>query len=147
MLANQLLTEARKRLKTIGTEALLTDAARELSTQHGELVVVCDADGKAVGVITKADVVRRITNCQGAACRATAAAAMTKEVISCRPDDRLTDVWTRMKEHGLRHIPVVDAHSRPIGIINARDALHALLSNTAHEVELLRDYVMSVGYR
>ena len=146
MLVDQLLTEARKRLRTIGTEALLTDAAKALSAQHAELVVVCDSDGKVVGVITKADVVRRITHCQGAACRATAAAAMTQEVVSCRPDDHLTDVWSRMKQHSLRHIPVVDADSRPIGVINARDALHALLTNTAHEVELLRDFVMSVGY-
>jgi CBS domain-containing protein len=147
MLVDQLLTEARKRLRTIGTEALLTDAARALSTDHVELVVVCDSHGTVVGVITKADVVRRITHCQGAACRTTAAAAMTRDVVSCYPDDRLTDVWSRMKQHGLRHIPVVDVHSRPIGIINARDALHALLTNTTHEIELLQDYVMSVGYR
>lgn len=146
MLVNQIMAEARKRLKTIGTEALLTEAARALSTKHVELVVVCNSDGKVAGVITKADVVRRITHCQGAACRATAAATMTQEVVSCSPDDRLTDVWSRMKQHGLRHIPVVDAHSRPIGIINARDALHTLLTNTTHETELLRDYVMSVGY-
>jgi len=146
MLVNQMLTEARKRLKTIGTEALLTDAARALSTPPVELVVVCDSDGKAVGVITKADVVRRITHCEGAACRATAAAAMTQKVVSCRPDDCLADVWSRMKKHGLRHIPIVDAQARPIGIINARDALHALLTSMTHEAELLRDYVMSVGY-
>jgi CBS domain-containing protein len=146
MPVNQLMTEARKRLRTIGTEALLTDAARELSAQHVELVVVCDSDGKVVGIITKADVVRRITHCQGAACRATAGAAMTQDVVSCHLDDHLTDVWTRMKQHSLRHIPVVDAYSRPIGIINARDALNALLINAAHEVEPLRDFVMSVGY-
>lgn len=139
MLVNQLLIEARKRLKTIGTEALLTDAARALSTRHVELVVVCDSDGKAVGVITKADVVRRITHCEGAACRATTAAAMAQEVVSCRPDDRLTDVWNRMKTHGLRHIPIVDAQARPIGIINARDALHALLTSMTHEADSLPD--------
>lgn len=49
MLVNQLLVEARKRLKTIGTEALLTDAARALSTRHSEFVVFCDSDGKARG--------------------------------------------------------------------------------------------------
>ncbi len=146
MRVNQLLAEARKRLRTIGTEALLTDAARALSTQHVELVVVCDSNGKVAGVITKADVVRRITHCEGAACRAMAAAAMTQDVVCCRLDDRLIEVWSTMKQHGLRHIPVVDADSRPIGIVNARDALHALLTNTTHEVELLRDYVMSVGY-
>jgi CBS domain-containing protein len=146
MYVNQILNEARKRLKTIGTDALLTDAASALSIRHVELVVVCDANGKAAGLLTKADVVRRIGHCQGAACRVSAAAAMTREVVSCRPEEHLSVVWSKMKQHGLRHIPVVDDQSRPIGIINARDALQALLTNTTQETELLREYLMSVGY-
>ncbi len=71
---------------------------------------------------------------------------MTKKVVSCRPDDPLSDVWIKMKRHGLRHIPIFDAKSHPIGIINARDALSALLSNATHETELLHDYMMSIGY-
>ncbi len=51
-----------------------------------------------------------------------------------------------MKRHRLRHLPVVDDESRPLGLINARDVLQALLSNAACETDLLRDYVMSVGY-
>jgi CBS domain-containing protein len=51
-----------------------------------------------------------------------------------------------MKQHGLRHISVVDAQSHPTGILNARDALNELLTNATHETGLLRDYVMSVGY-
>ena len=146
MLVNQLLGEARKRLTTIGDEALLIDAARALSGSPAELVVVCNSDSEAVGVITKADVVAQITHCQGAACRMAARAAMTKEVISCRPEDPVSDVWNKMKQHGLRHIPVIDDQSRPVGVINARDTLQALLVSAANEAELLRDYVMSVGY-
>ncbi len=51
-----------------------------------------------------------------------------------------------MKQHGLRHIPIFDAKSHPVGIVNARDALSALLSKAAQETQLLRDYVMSIGY-
>jgi CBS domain-containing protein len=147
MLVNQLLSEARKRLTMIGIEALLIDAARALSGLPGELVVVCDSDGRVAGVITKADVVRQIMHCEGAACRMVAASAMTREVVSCRSDEPLSSVWSKMKQHGLRHIPVLDDRSRPIGVINARDALQALLGSAASEVELLRDYVMTVGYQ
>ena len=71
---------------------------------------------------------------------------MTQDVISCRPDDHVSDIWSKMKQHGLRHIPIVDDQSRPLGIINARDVLQALLINAANEAELLRDYLLSVGY-
>ncbi len=146
MLVHSVLVEAQKRLVTIGADALLIDAAKALSNLHIELVVVCESDGKAVGVITKTDVVRRITHCHGVECRANVLAAMTKEMISCRPEDFLIDVWSKMKQHGLRHIPVIDSERRPVGIVNARDALQALLTTAANETELLRDYVMSVGY-
>lgn len=146
MLVNQFLSEARKRLITIAIEAQLIDAARALSGLPGELVVVCDSEGKAAGVITKTDVVRQITHCQGAACRMVAASAMTRDVVSCRSDEPLSGVWSRMKQHGLRHIPVLDDQSRPVGVVSARDALQALLGSAASEVELLREYVMSVGY-
>jgi CBS domain-containing protein len=147
MFVKQLLNEARKRLITIETNALLIDAAMALSKPQIELVVVCDPDGKAVGVLTKADIVRRISHCEGATCRAPAAAAMTREMVCCRPDDPLADAWDKMKQHGFRHIPIIEGQSYPLGILNARDALNALLTDATYETELLRDYVMSVGYQ
>jgi arabinose-5-phosphate isomerase len=71
---------------------------------------------------------------------------MIRQMISCHPRDLLIDVWSKMKQHGLRHIPVIDSERRPVGIVNSRDALQALLTTAANETELLRDYVMSVGY-
>ena len=71
---------------------------------------------------------------------------MTRNVILCRPNDLLHDVWSIMKERGLKNIPVVDQDSRPIGMLNARDALEVLLEEAEYEEGLLRDYVMCVGY-
>jgi len=63
------------------------------------------------------------------------------------PDQRLEEVWTTIKGHGLKNIPVVDEARIPVGILNARDALQALLQDVRNEEDLLRDYVMGVGYR
>jgi CBS domain-containing protein len=72
---------------------------------------------------------------------------MTEDVVICRPTDWLHDVWSIMKERRLKNIPVTDAESRPIGVLNARDALEALMLEVEQEETLLRDYVMCVGYR
>ena len=71
---------------------------------------------------------------------------MTRTVILCHPTDPLHDIWLIMKERGLKNIPVVDQDSRPIGVLNARDALEVLLEEAEYEEGLLRDYVMCVGY-
>lgn len=52
-----------------------------------------------------------------------------------------------MKDRGLKHVPVIDAESRPLGVLYARDALQELLKEVEYEELLLRDYVMGIGYR
>ena len=72
---------------------------------------------------------------------------MTQEVIVCSIEDRLHDVWTIMKAKGLQSVPIVDPENRPTGLLSAADVLEVLLSEVEYEEELLKDYVMCVGYR
>jgi CBS domain-containing protein len=141
------LPKARDRLVTIGADAALTEAAELLFEPTCRMVVVCDATGIMVGVITRTDIIRQIRHCQGCACTTSCITIMRRHVISCRPDDALHDVWTVMKERQLHSIPVTDPRRRPIGLLSARDALEALLASVEYEESLLRDYVTGIGYR
>jgi predicted transcriptional regulator len=71
---------------------------------------------------------------------------MTRDVVVCQPGDWLREVWSTMKERGLKNIPITDQDSRPVGVLNARDALQVLLEDVENEESLLRHYVMCVGY-
>ncbi len=71
---------------------------------------------------------------------------MTRIVTFCRPGDPLPEVWSVMKQHRLKNIPIVDQDVRPLGVLNARDALEALLEEVEYEEILLREYVMCIGY-
>jgi CBS domain-containing protein len=146
MLVERVLPIARERLITIRHNALLKDAAKLLCDTQGGLVVVCNSDGAMVGVITKTDVIRQISHCQGCACTTAAAAVMTQDVTYCHPSEMLHDVWLIMKERGFVHIPVIDQDFRPAGVVNARDALQALLGEVEDEGLVLRDYIMGIGY-
>lgn len=142
-----ILPVAQGRLVMVNANGLLIDAARLLNGPQFNLVVVCDDAGKMAGVISKTDVVIHISHCTGCSCTMAAAQVMTKEVAFCRPSDYLRDVWTVIKERGLKNVPVVDQDSTPIGVLNARDVLEVLLEEVEHEEQLLRDYVTCVGYR
>ena len=146
-LVSSIAAVARSRLVTIVTDALLVDAAKLLSNTQISLVVACDYDGVMAGVITKTNIVQKIGRCGGSACMATAADVMTRDVTYCRPTDYLPDVLSMMATRGFVHIPVIDEHSRPLGVVNARDALRALMAEEQYEASLLRDYVMGIGYR
>lgn len=102
---DNLLPGARERLVTIRTDALLIDAARMLKGPKLNLVVVCDEADKLAGIITKTDIIDRISGCLGHSCTMAAIQVMTREVITCYPDDWLNEIWSTIKQHGLKNIP------------------------------------------
>ncbi|MHA6731593.1 CBS domain-containing protein [Devosia sp. A369] len=146
MFVENLLPAARERLATIADDAPLIEAARLLRSGT-DILVVCNSAGMLRGVITKTDVVSQISQCQGSGCLALASVAMTQDVLLCRSGDLLEKLWNRMKERSLKNIPFVDQDSRPLGVLNARDMLQALLKESTTEEAMMRDYVMGVGYR
>ena len=147
MLVGSIEAVTRRRLVKVGAGALVPQVAKLLSDTRVSLVVVCDAGQAMAGVITKTDIVRKISDCSGALGTLAAADVMTRDVIHCRQSDALEDVLGVMKERGLVHVPVIDAQSRPAGVMEERDALRALIGDASHEIVLLRDYSMGVGYR
>ena len=146
MLVQEILEAARKKLVIIDQTAALIDAARLLGHKEANLIVVCDAKRTVVGVISKTDIVRQIGTCQGSVCATPVSSAMTRDVLTCHRDDPLKKVWNSMKSHGFKHIPIVDNDLRPIGLVIARDVLARMIEDVEYEEQLLRDYVMCVGY-
>lgn len=112
-----------------------------------DLLVVCGEKGNLTGVITKTDVVRQVGNCHGAECTSAVVSAMTVDTLVCRPEDALEAVWAQMHVRGLKNVPVINAVGEPVGVVNARDVLAALLSEATNEEAMMRDYVMGIGYR
>jgi len=146
MFVKGMLEVAREKLVTIADDARLIEAAKLLSSGT-DLVIVCDGAGALQGVVTKTDVVRQISVCQGATCMCPVSTVMTRDVALCREADLLQDVSKLMKEQHLKNIPVVAADNRPIGVLTARAILRVLLGDAEYEEAQLADYVKGVGYR
>ncbi len=60
---------------------------------------------------------------------------MTHDPLSIHFDDSLLDAVARMSRRGIRHLPVVDGDSRPIGMLSDRDVRRALGGIAAREGE------------
>ena len=147
MQVKDIVDEITRPLAKLGEDARLVEAAKGLHGPDSRLVVVCSDDGRITGVISKTDVVDRISNCAGASCRMPVSSVMTRDVTCCRSDTPLREVWSTITSRGLKHVPVLDTECRPQGVIAARQVMQALLSDVEHEEGLLRDYVMCIGYR
>ena len=112
MFVERMLPAAHKRLVTIVDGAPLIDAAKLLGDLHIDLVVVCSSDELLAGVITNTDIVRQISHCDGSGCTTAASTVMTRTVVLCHSNDLLHEVWSIMKDRGLKNIPVVDQETR-----------------------------------
>jgi CBS domain-containing protein len=147
MLVHHILPDARRRLAVLSREASVHDAANILINTNTPLVVVCDSDGIAVGVISRTNLIKAFSRPHDEACNMNAEEVMTTLMLSCRVDETLQSLWASMGVRGLRCAPVLDACGRPQGVVHARDVARALLEEVENEEGLLRDYVLGIGYQ
>jgi CBS domain-containing protein len=147
LLVGSLEAVARSRLLTVAANSLLVEVAALLSSAQISVVVVCDAAGAPLGVITETMLIKRLGLGQANFFSTGAGEVMAREFVACAPDDLLSDVLAMMHARGLIHVLLVGADGRLLGIVNARDGLRALLAAGNHEEALLRNYVMGIGYQ
>jgi len=133
------------RLAAIATTATVKTAANALSTLDVAMLVVCNEGGPVMGVVSKSDLVRHMA--QDGAAFAGITTVMTRDVITCSMRDDLHVAWTKMVDRGLQNLPVLNDEARPVGVLDIRDALRALLEEEGHEEQQLVNYVAGIGYR
>lgn len=146
-LVNSVAAVVRSRLLKVGRDTLLAEVAALLSASEISLVVVCDSTGSVVGVITETVLVRQLGFGRADVFTSCAGEVMNRDFTACETSDSLSEVLTMMNMRGLIHVLVVEAGNKPVGVLNARDGLRALLAAGNHEEALLRNYVMGVGYQ
>ena len=142
MLVSQILSaKAVGGVQTIKPSTTVSDAASELSTKRIGALVVSD-DGKvAAGILSERDIVRELGK-RGAVCMSdTVADLMTKNPVTCAPDDTADAVLAKMTEGRFRHLPVVENGSMT-GLISIGDVVKARLSELAMEKDALEGMIM-----
>jgi len=146
VLVHHILDDARRRLAVLSRDAPLCEAAAILANPDTPLVVVCDDQGIAVGVVAKLDIMKVLAGARADAVKMTTGDVMSRSVFSCQVDQALQELWETMNARSLRCAPILDGSGRPQGVVHARELARALLAEVSEEEVLLRDYVLGVGY-
>jgi CBS domain-containing protein len=89
----------------------------------GCLLVV--AEGKLVGIFTERDLLVRVL-AAGMPLTTAVADGMTTDPVTVQMKDPISLAVRRMVQGGYRHLPVVDAASRPVGILSVKRIIHYL---------------------
>ena len=117
------------RLVSVGPQTRLADVAREMRLDDCDSVAVM-TDGRLVGIITERDLVRAIADGVDPK-QATASVVMTPNPATVTTEEDVSVVALKMMRLGIRHLPVVDAIGKPVGLLSARNLVAVLDRNSS----------------
>ena len=107
------------------SDSLLT-VAKTLAEKHHSCGLICEYD-KPVGIITERDIVRLLTS--DANPDLAIREVMTHRPICVDANTELMDALDLAKSRNLRHLPVVDATQRLVGLVTIGDMVKAKLTS------------------
>jgi len=115
-------------LVTASPKDKITDVVKVMHNRKVGSVLIVE-NNKLVGIFTERDLVRVIA--EGKDLDIPVGEVMSRDLIVAKPEDSIAIIASKMIEHWIRHIPVVDDEGKPVGIISIRDVLrHIVASST-----------------
>ncbi len=106
---------------TVSEDTPLKEVSKLMCDRKIGSVIVLASDGTVRGIITERDVTCAIG--QGYSVDSPAWEIMTPDPVTVGPDELITDVIEKMRDLGVRHMPVVDKDGKPLGVISSRDVM------------------------
>lgn len=119
------------------------EAARAMTERNVGAVTICSSGGQPVGIFTERDLMTRIVVAGRDPARVTLGEVMTTRLLFARCDEPIEAVEREMRRMHVRHLPIVDASGRLIGVISMRDLLRAEVREREAELHALHDYICS----
>jgi len=126
---------------SMSPHATILEACRLLAEHRIGAILVLDGD-RVTGMFSERDVVRAMTEKGSAALDIPVSEVMTRDVLTCKPEDSVDDIMAVMTARRVRHLPVLAA-GRLAGIVSIGDVVKYRLDEAALEVDSLREYVLA----
>tara|TARA_Y100000813_G_C23947038_1_gene250818 strand:- start:18 stop:455 length:438 start_codon:yes stop_codon:yes gene_type:complete len=125
---------------TIKPSATIAEAARLLAEARIGAIVVSEDGAGIDGILSERDIVRVIGTDGPAMLDRPVSAAMTANVVTCKPEDRLNVLMSMMTQRRIRHLPVVD-NGRMTGVISIGDVVKERMDEIEADAAAMRDYI------
>ncbi len=141
MIVQQILSsKPSQEITTISGNATVAEAAAILSSKHIGALVVSEGGDDIAGMFSERDIVRELGK-RGPACLGEHVKdIMTRDIVTCTPDDRAFAVLQKMTDGRFRHMPVMK-DGKMIGLVSIGDAVQARLKEMAMENEALEGMI------
>ena len=129
-------------VETVGPDAPLASVVWHLRLKGIGALVVVDAAGAILGVISERDIVCGLAEHGPALLGMRASQVMNRSVVTCTPEDSITRLMTQMTRNRNRHV-IVTEQGTLHGIVSIGDVIKYRLDELELEANVLRDTLIT----
>jgi CBS domain-containing protein len=125
---------------TIDANATIAQAVHELKSRGIGALVVSAADKPVAGILSERDVIQALAEHGAALLTMRVDQLMTRRVVTCSPEDTVSELMARMTERRFRHLPVL-RDGALIGIVSIGDLVKNRIEEVEFEADSLRSFI------
>lgn len=141
MFVSDILSRKGALVHTVTPGTSVAQIAQQLSVRRIGSVLVLD-DEQIVGIVSERDLVQALASHGAAALELEARNVMTRDVVTCDPDESIDHITEMMTRGRFRHLPVV-RHGELLGLVSIGDVVKARIEEATHETEALKAYIVA----
>lgn len=138
----QILKQKGRDVLTTRPHHTLREAAQVLGRRRVGAIIVADAAGAVLGILSERDIVRAIGAEGDEALSAPVSRHMTANPTTVSEDADIDELMRLMTAGRFRHLPVVE-DGRLAGIVSIGDIVKHHVDELHHERDSLREYIAS----
>ena len=135
-----ILDKKGREVTTARKSAKVSEIAKTLWSQKIGALVISEDEIHVDGIISERDIVHGLSEHGVALLERQVTDVMTREGLTCSPDETVTDVMSKMSSRRLRHLPCVQG-CQLCGMISIGDILQNRLEEIENEAEAMRAYI------
>ena len=139
-----LFSEKGNVIHSTGKDSTIVDAVGIMNEFHIGALIVLDPEGMIEGIITERDIMKLLGSTNDLVGHIAVKEVMTpkEKLIIGNGDDTIEHIMSIMRDHNIRHIPIVDENQVLKGVLSMRDIIRILLADSKNKIQDLNDYIM-----
>lgn len=138
---NQLLMQKGRDIISVTPQNTVYEAVKLMDEKNIGSLLVLNAHGKIAGIFAERDCFRKVILLDKSPRDVLVKTAMTKKVIYASPDTTVDECMALMTQKRIRHLPVLDADEKVVGIISIGDLVKFMASEQDALIRNLEKYI------
>lgn len=114
---------------TVTPDTNLRRVAQLMTETRASAVVISENGKDLAGIFTERDMISKVISAGLDVDKTSVAKVMTTQVKSISPEANTDEALTLMNDLRVRHLPVLDANQKLLGVISILDLLNSVMQN------------------